>query len=330
MSMPASAFSEVGSAKMRHDLGPLPHLGYTDSALARAAERRNDAAYLSACETDPLAGAYAVAGELVILQKRGGGLDPLFAPAAVRELGAAHESVFLGLAAGAPRFGLGIDARAVDGLKARGDLALIDLRSIAMQGLVAPQHLPPIAEAKAMLHWHARHRFCSNCGARTDTVSAGWKRECPECKAEHFPRTDPVVIMLAIDGERCLLGRQSRFAPNMWSCLAGFVEPGETIEEAARREIEEEAGVLCGRVAYFRSQPWPFPMSIMIGCHATATSTDIVVDRAELEDARWFDRDEAARMLMRTHPDGLGTPPPVAIAHHIIRAFVEAGEDVLR
>jgi NAD+ diphosphatase len=323
---PQSAASS--SASIFH-LGPQPALGYTDSYLSRAAQHRDDAEYLASAEAAANSGVYAIAGELIILQKRAGGLDPLFAPSAVRWLGPAREKVFLGLVGGAARFAVGIDVSAVDELKARGDLALIDLRSIAVQGLVTPEHLAPIAEAKAMLHWHARHRFCSNCGQPSEISTAGWKRECPSCKAEHFPRTDPVVIMLAIDGDRCLLGRQSRFVPNTWSCLAGFVEPGETIEEAARREIQEEAGVLTGKVTYFRSQPWPFPMTLMIGAHAQATSTEIIVDRAELEDARWFTRAEAASMLARTHPDGLATPPPVAIAHHIIRAFVEAGSDVL-
>jgi NAD+ diphosphatase len=129
--------------------------------------------------------------------------------------------------------------------------------------------------------------------------------------------------MLAIDGERCLLGRQSRFGAGMWSCLAGFVEPGETIEQAVRRETLEEAGIRCGTVTYFASQPWPFPMSLMIGCHAQALASDIKVDRSELEDARWFSREEATAMLRRQHPGGLTTPPPFAIAHHIIRAWVE-------
>ena len=131
--------------------------------------------------------------------------------------------------------------------------------------------------------------------------------------------------MLAVSGDRCLLGRQSRFVPGMWSCLAGFVEPGECIEQAVRRETQEEAGIRCGRVSYFASQPWPFPMSLMIGCHAEALTTDITVDRSELEDARWFDRDEVAAMLLRKHPGGITTPPPIAIAHHIIRSWVEDG-----
>ncbi|MEA2934962.1 MAG: diphosphatase [Variibacter sp.] len=179
-----------------------------------------------------------------------------------------------------------------------------------------------------MLAWHARHRFCANCGKPTQVVSGGWKRDCAACETEHFPRTDPVVIMLAIDGERCLLGRQTRFPPGTYSCLAGFVEPGETIEDAVRRETVEEAGIRCGRVRYFASQPWPFPMSLMIGAHAEATSSTITVDHNELEDARWFERDEVARMLVRAHPDRLSTPPPIAIAHHIIRAWVEAGSDI--
>jgi len=256
--------------------------------------------------------------------------DPMFRPDEVAGLGPQTETVFLGLVDGAGRFGIGLDPGVVEPLKAQNRFFITDLRSIAMQGLVAQEHLPPLAEAKAMLHWHARHRFCSNCGAPSTLVEAGWRRDCPVCKVTHFPRTDPVVIMLAIDGERCLLGRQTRFVKGMWSCLAGFVEPGETIEEAVRRETREEAGIACGKVRYFATQPWPFPMSLMIGCHAEALSTDIAVDRSELEDARWFDREEAALMLLRRHPVKLGTPPAVAIAYHIIRAFVEEGDAVLR
>jgi NAD+ diphosphatase len=135
--------------------------------------------------------------------------------------------------------------------------------------------------------------------------------------------------MLAIRGDACVLGRSPRFAATMWSALAGFCEPGETIEEAVRREVLEEAGIKCGRVRYFRSQPWPFPSSLMIGCHAEALSDNIVIDRTEIEDARWFDRAELAQMLGRRHPAGLTTPPPVAIAHHLIRSFVEDGCQVL-
>jgi len=310
------------------DLGPKPRLGYTDSSLDRAAELRLDDAKLSALAADSRAGAYAVGGELVVMKANADLADPLFSMTEVHALGDTAESIFLGLKRDAGRFGVGLTPAAVETLKARNDLVITDLRSIATKGLVAPEHLPPIAEAKAMLHWHARHRFCSNCGVKTDPVEGGWKRVCPACAGQHFPRTDPVAIMLAVKDDRCLLGRSPRFMASMWSCLAGFVEPGESIEDAVRRETLEEAGIRCGRVTYFRSQPWPFPMSLMIGCHAEALNDDIVVDRNELEDARWFTREEIALMLMRRHPDGLGTPPPVAIAHHIIRAWVE-GESPL-
>jgi len=306
------------------DLGPKPRLGYTESSLERAADLRLDDAKLAALAADTRAGAYLAGGEMVVMKANSTLADPLFGIAEARTLGEVTETIFLGHDRGAARFGIGLTSSTIERLKSRNDLVITDLRSIAMKGLVAPEHLPPLAEAKAMLHWHARHRFCSNCGAKTDLVEGGWKRVCPACEGQHFPRTDPVVIMLAVTGDRCLLGRSGRFAASMWSCLAGFVEPGEAIEDAVRRETLEEAGIRCGRVTYFRSQPWPFPMSLMIGCHAEALNDDITVDRNELEDARWLTRDEVALMLMRRHPDGLTTPPPVAIAHHIIRAWVEA------
>ena len=264
----------------------------------------------------------------MILKARGALHDPLFDADEIASLPLDSERIFLGMLKGAVRFGLPLAAQAAETLKNDPDFLVSDLRSIAVQGLVAPDHLAPLAEAKALLHWHARHRFCANCGSPTDAIESGWRRDCPQCHMQHFPRTDPVVIMLAVNGDNCLLGRQNRFATGMWSCLAGFVEPGETIEEAARRETLEEAGIRCGRVRYFASQPWPFPSSLMIGCHAEAISSDIKVDTNELEDARWFSRDEASAMLARQHPDGLATPPPVAIAHHIIRAWVEKGDDV--
>ncbi|HEY1362884.1 MAG TPA: NAD(+) diphosphatase [Xanthobacteraceae bacterium] len=307
----------------RPDLGPKPRLGYTASLLARAAERRSDPAALAALERDARARVYVIAGELVVLDRAGPADDPSFGLPQARSLGRTAELVFLGLLDDAPRFALSLDPADAEGLRGRADLLVSDLRSIAIRGLVAADHLPPIAEGKALLHWHARHRFCANCGAATEQTEGGWRRDCPSCRAQHFPRTDPVVIMLAVAGERCLLGRSHRFAAGMWSCLAGFVEPGEAIDDAVRRETREEAGIVCGRVAYFATQPWPFPTSLMIGCHAEALSHDIVVDRAELDDARWFDREEVAAMLLHRHPGGLTTPPGVAIAYHIIRAWVE-------
>jgi NAD+ diphosphatase len=307
----------------RPDLGPKPRLGYTSSLIERAAELRIDAAALAQLEKDRRARAYVIGGELVVLKRAADVCDPLFTLEEARALGRPAEIVFLGLIERAPRFAVALDPAIAEALKARDQFVVTDLRSIAVRGLVAADHLPPLAEGKALLNWHARHHFCSNCSAATNVVEAGWRRDCPSCHAQHFPRTDPVAIMLPVEGERCVLGRSHRFQPGMWSCLAGFVEPGEAIEDAVRRETREEAGIICGRVSYFASQPWPFPTSLMIGCHAEALSRDIVIDRVELDDARWFDREEVATMLLRSHPDGLTTPPTVAIAYHIIRAWVE-------
>jgi len=312
----------------RFDLGPKPRLGYTASILSRVAERRSDEPFLAACAADGSANTFAIGGELVVMRKTTNGPDPLFRVAEAHALAPIAETVFLGLDGQTGRFGVALDPEATKALKGRDDLVVTDLRSIAVQGLVAPDHLAPLAEAKALLAWHARHRFCSNCGTKTHMLQAGWKRECPNCKVEHFPRTDPVVIMLVVHGDKCLMGRAGRFVNNMWSCLAGFVEPGESIEEAARRETLEEAGIICGEVKYFRSQPWPFPMSLMIGCHARAENADITVDRSELEDARWFTRAETAAMFRGEHPEKISIPPPIAIAHHIIRAWVEEGDGV--
>jgi NAD+ diphosphatase len=307
----------------RYDLGPKPRLGYTQSPLQRAAELRLKKVEVDALAAAPAAGAYLIGGEMIVAKAGSEINDPLFTMAEAAALGQATETIFLGALDGAGRFGIGIALQAAEALKSRSDLLVTDLRSIAVRGLVEQDHLPPIAEAKAMLHWHARHRFCANCGAATNVTQCGWRRDCPQCEAQHFPRTDPVVIMLAMKGDNCLLGRSPRFAPTMWSCLAGFIEPGEGIQDATRRETFEEAGIRCGRVKFFDAQPWPFPHSLMIGAHAEALNDDIVVDRTELEDARWFSKDEVAAMLMRKHPQELTCPPPVAIAHHIVRAWVE-------
>ena len=303
-------------------LGPQPTLGYVGSPIDRVAERREDSAFLAAAVADANARSFLIAGDLVVLARRSETHTGLFTPAELAALGPPQERVFLGLEAGAPRFGTLVTASAnLDAVAPAR--TVIDMRSIAVQGLIPSAQQAGLAEAKALLHWHANYRFCARCGAPSRTAAAGWKRVCPACKAEHFPRTDPVVIMLAIRGESCLLGRQSRFATNMWSCLAGFIEPGETLEEAVRRETLEEAGIVTGRIRYFASQPWPIPMNLMLGCFAEALTEELTVDLTELEDARWVTRAEAAQMLTRTHPDGIISPPPHAIAHHLLRAFVE-------
>lgn len=307
----------------RPDLGPKPHLGYTESRIERAAELRTNGAAVALLAALPNARVYVIGGEMIVMKAGGEVNDPLFTFNEAADLGESAEIVFLGTLERAGRWGFAITPQTAEAFKARQDLVVTDLRSVAVRGLVEQDHLPPIAEAKAVLNWHLRHRFCPNCGAPTQVTQCGWRRDCDACKTQHFPRTDPVAIMLAATDEQCLLGRSPRFVPTMWSCLAGFIEPGEAIEDAVRRETREEAGITCGRVVYFQSQPWPFPSSLMIGCHAEALTRDIVVDRTELEDARWFSKAEVESMLLRKHPQGLTTPPPVAIAHHLIRAWVE-------
>ncbi|MDF2994744.1 MAG: diphosphatase [Xanthobacteraceae bacterium] len=302
-------------------LGDWPHLGYTGFDLDRASERRGETRDFL---RHPGAKACLIAGDTMVLARRSA-LDALFdLDVAAGYGGRTDEACLLGLAAnGAPRFALPLHAASLPHLTDRDDLMLTDLRSLAVEAMVPPDQLGLLATGKAMLAWHARRTFCSNCGERLKVGESGWRRDCPNCGAQHFPRTDPVVIMLVTDGDDCLLGRSPRFAPGMWSALAGFVEPGETFEAAVRREVKEEASIETGAVRYLASQPWPFPMSIMIGMQAQALTRDIVIDANELEGARWFSRDEAATMLTRTHEGGLVAPVPMAIAYHLIRAFVE-------
>ena len=314
--------------------------GFAVNPLDRVSERREDEAFLADLRARRDARVVLICRDTPILHKRGDGLDPLFALAEIDGLGATRLTALMGLfPGGAPVFAALLDDAAVElrsdasdgfldrrvmAVPGRDDLALIDMRSIAIQGLLTPDLIGMLGQAKALMHWHRRHGHCANCGAPARVAAAGWRRECDVCKAQHFPRTDPVVIMLAVDGDNCLLGRQARFPKSMYSCLAGFLEPGETIEDAVRREIFEEAGIACGAVGYLASQPWPFPASLMIGCIAQATTRDLHVDGVELEDARWFSREEAGSMLEGRHPGKLSAPHPMAIANHILRAWVEA------
>jgi NAD+ diphosphatase len=182
--------------------------------------------------------------------------------------------------------------------------------------------------ARSLVDWHARHRFCARCGSPTRMTKGGWQRNCTSeaCRAEHFPRVDPVTIMLVEHDGKLLLGRQPRFPAGNYSALAGFIEPGETIEEAVAREVLEEAGVHVRDVTYVMSQPWPFPSSLMIGCHAFAKDTAITVDTTELEDARWFTRDEVVDAVEAAKSGekgkAFGAPPRTAVAHHLMRWWV--------
>lgn len=296
-----------------------PPLGFATSGLVRHTSEHGDGALVRYAH-DPEALTVLFAGETPILRKTEAGIGALHVQGTLADVPVTTRA-YLGTLDGAPVLASGAPADALEGLCAREGALARDLRSLATEGLVPEPQIGILALAKSLLAWHARHGFCANCGAPTRLSASGFKRECDACGAQHFPRTDPVVIMLVTHGERCLLGRQARFPAGSYSCLAGFVEPGETMEDAVRRETFEEAGIRVGAVSYDLSQPWPFPSSLMLGCIAQATSETIIIDADELEDARWFSRDEVRTMLAGAHPDGLRVPPPVAIAHHLVRLF---------
>lgn len=198
-------------------------------------------------------------------------------------------------------------------------------RFVEVRGIMAGLSLVEgecVAVGRALQSWHNTHRFCSNCGAPTLPELSGWQRDCPACATKHFPRTDPVVIMAITRGDELLLGRGPSWPERMYSLLAGFVEPGETIEAAVRRETMEESGITVGRVDYVTSQPWPFPMSLMFGCWGEASDDTITIDSNELADARWVSRDEVHRILRGEHPD-IATPRHGAIAGALIAAWAD-------
>ncbi|HEY0233590.1 MAG TPA: NAD(+) diphosphatase, partial [Afipia sp.] len=275
--------------------------GFVANPIDRAAHLRTRPDQLQALERRPDARVYVVHRDSLLIKHEAGGPRALLTLDEARALGAAEPPFFLGLDNNAAVFGMGLDAAAADTIAGHRDTTLENLRILAATGAIAENQLSRVAMAKSLAGWHQRHGFCANCGAPTIVVHAGWRRDCPSCKAEHFPRTDPVVIMMVTSGERCLLGRQPHFPPMMWSCLAGFVEAAETVEDAVRREIFEESNIRCTDVRYYTSQPWPYPSSLMIGCTARALNTDIIVDTTELEDARWFERTEIMTMLQGLH-----------------------------
>jgi len=226
------------------------------------------------------------------------------------------ELVFLGMLDGKAHFAP---------VPAQGSAGPAMPRAWQVMQLLRPEELAIYGEAKALVDWHARHQFCANCGSTTKIAKGGWQRDCGNCNAQHFPRTDPVTIMLVEFEDKLLLGRQPRFPPRMYSALAGFVEPGETIEEAVAREVWEEAGVRVKDVDYLASQPWPFPSQLMIGCTSVAQSAELTIDETELDDARWFTREELqeARAAGDAGTDLLIFPRPFAIAHHLLAWWLD-------
>ncbi len=291
-----------------------PAVGFTGSPLDRADAMRKDAGAIVAARADPAArwlvldDLRPVVGDGDALRWFTRGEIPADAPA-----------VFLGLDAGAPRFAI-----AASGLGRTGDPRGV---GAALAASAAPGDAAIFAHARSLLDWHARHRFCANCGTPTTVAKAGYERVCDSCDAHHFPRTDPVVIMLAlldIQGEpHALVGRQPRFPRRFFSALAGFVEPGESLEEAVRRELFEEAGIATARVRYVASQPWPFPSSLMVGAFAETVGTgELALDDDEIEEARWVSRDEVRAALAGTG-EWLA-PPPLAIAHTLLRTWIDS------
>jgi NAD+ diphosphatase len=280
---------------------PAP-ITFTGALLDRASDRRREPGWLEACLSDPDARALVVAESGVFMGDDGPALVP---PSSVE-----GETVLLGLLDGRPLF-------AVDGTASPpGPMA--GLREIA-SGL-SETDAGLVAYAAALLNWHRRHRFCSNCGAPTESSDAGHQRRCPSCEGLHFPRTDPVVIVRVVDGDRLLLGRQASWPEHRYSILAGFVEPGETLEQAVRREVLEESAVIVDSVEYVASQPWPFPTSLMLGFEGRAAGGEPRADGDELAEVRWFGRAE-----IEDAAAGRGEillPPGFSISRRLIDAWL--------
>lgn len=296
-------------------------IAFSGSPLDRENLRRRERAWLEAQEQAPES-RYLPVWRLQPLLKRG---DERALAWAKREffedLDPAPEPVLLGTREGVAHFA--IDVSAVE--KPEESFGIADVASFedlrATVARIPAGDAAIAAQARALVDWHARHGHCAVCGGHTRSVQGGGNRICFDCQAEHFPRTDPVAIAVITRGDRCLLGRGPGWPDTMYSALAGFVEAGESLEEAVRREVWEESKVVVGAVRYVCSQPWPFPSSLMIGCIGEAESEEIEIDAVELDDARWFTRD-ALRAALDGRRDDLVVPPPFAIAHHLIRAWV--------
>ena len=228
------------------------------------------------------------------------------------------ELVFLGLDDGKPCFAA---------VPAQGDASprMANPRLWSVMATLSADDLAIYGGARSITDWHARHRFCAACGGPTTIAKGGWQRNCTACQTQHFPRTDPVTIMLVEQDGKLLLGRGLGWPERAYSALAGFVEPGESIEEAVAREVLEETGVVVRDVAYIASQPWPFPSQLMMGAYCVADAPDITLDTTELADARWFTRDEIRAAMQGDADAPMNTPPRQAIAHHLLRWWLDRG-----
>jgi len=272
--------------------------------------RRTDRLWLAELLADDSSRTLLVAEEGVYVDDSS---RPVLVPLA--SLPPLEEPVLLGLDGEGAVFAVA----AAEGVAPPEGARLMGLRDVG--ALLSPQDAGLLAYGTAMVNWHRAHPHCARCGARTVVAEAGFLRTCPSCGAEHHPRTDPVVIMLVLDGDRALLGRQASWPRGRYSALAGFVEPGESLEEAVARELLEEAGVQVEDVRYRSSQPWPFPASLMLGFHASYAGGDPRVLDGELEDVRWFEREELAA-IARGEVEGMAVPPALAIARRLIDEFL--------
>lgn len=275
-------------------------LGFCGGSLDRAAVFRGDADWIAKKRAEPTAKLLRLNGDKVRIE----------AGALHYEKSIDEEAIFLGIDRDGHAVFAGEAVEPLDNAQ--------DLRTLAIEAKLPASDLATLAQARSLLHWHQRRRYCSHCAHELQMKDGGYRRHCPNCSGDHFPRTDPVVIIVARSGDDVLLGRQSSWPPGRYSALAGFMEPGETIEEAARREVFEETGIRVGAIRYVASQPWPYPSSLMIGLVGEALNRDIVIDEKEIEEARWFGKAEAQAMLDERHRDALSVPPPMAIAHKIL------------
>ena len=301
---------------------------FTGSPLDRADHERRDPAWLAEQLAHPKGRFLALRNLDALVEQRS---PPAIAWLEARELpdaGLAARAVLLGLEDGAPRLAVdlsGLDEGRLDGLQQAGR-RFEEVRGVAPE--LPAGESATLAQARSLVDWHARHRFCAVCGGPTEAGRAGGVRACGACGAEHFPRVDPVVIVLVTRGDRCLLVHGRARPGSNYTCVAGFMEPGETVEEAVRREVLEESGVQVAAVRYHSSQPWPFPASLMLGCHAEAASEAIAIDPEEIDDARWFDRADVARAVSVVAGEApedpaldFGVPAPFTISHQLIRAW---------
>jgi NAD+ diphosphatase len=290
---------------------------YTGGTLDRAAHHREDDAFIAAALADPatrfavfLQGRALIAG----MEERA----PIAALVTKPDISGAF--IFLGLQDGRPVFTAALESMENLAGEIPADAAFTDMRGIT--GTLTPNDATILATARAMLHWHAKTGFCSVCGGKNAPIKAGYVMQCTQCGAEHFPRTDPAVIMLVARGGKLLLGQSHKFPKerNFYSTLAGFVEPGESLEDAVRREVFEETGIRVGAVRYHSSQPWPFPASLMLGYYAEALNEEIVLDEVEMRDARWFSRAD----IENRKELGFNLPPHDSIARRLIDDWLAA------